>query len=122
MQPPSLSNELTLSLQELSFGVQSSEVLSTGPVAGSAGAPPMAKIIMSDATEFIVRVTERGWQVCDPVSQAPNPTRYETLDDLLTASNPTYANIRQNLLMEKLLAVAAQQSSRDEEPSHVTDE
>ncbi|KAG8714549.1 hypothetical protein FRC08_011770 [Ceratobasidium sp. 394] len=114
MDPPSLSDELHLSLKELSFGVESSHVLSTGPVAGAAGAPPMAKIHMSDGVELVVKVTERGWQVCDPVTQAPNPTRHETLDDLLAANNATYASLRQNLLMQKLLAVAAERSSGNE--------
>jgi hypothetical protein len=63
MEPPSLSNELGLSLSELSFGVQSSQILSIGPVASTVGAPPMAKIDMSDGTEFVIQVTERGWQV-----------------------------------------------------------
>ncbi|KAG8736178.1 hypothetical protein FRC10_009635 [Ceratobasidium sp. 414] len=74
----------------------------------------MAKIYMSDGVELVVKVTERGWQVCDPVTQAPNPTRHETLDDLLTANNATYASLRQSLLMQKLLAVAAGQSSGNE--------
>jgi hypothetical protein len=63
MNPPSLSSELSLSLNELSFGVRSSQILSTGPVAGTVGAPPIAKIDMSDETELVVQVTERGWQV-----------------------------------------------------------
>ncbi|KAG8682065.1 hypothetical protein FRC09_017041 [Ceratobasidium sp. 395] len=113
MDPPSLSDELRLSLKELSFGVQSSEVLLTGPVAGTAGAPPMAKINMSDGVELVVKVTERGWQVCDPTTQAPNPTRHETLDDLLTANNTTYASLRQDLLMQKLLALAVERSPTD---------
>ncbi|KAG9102797.1 hypothetical protein FRC06_001099 [Ceratobasidium sp. 370] len=114
MDPPSLSNELRLSLNELSFGVESSTVLSAGPVASAAGAPPMAKIQMSDGAELVVKVTERGWQVCDPMTQASNPTRHETLDDLLTANNTAYASLRQNLLMQKLLAVEAERSSGNE--------
>lgn len=51
--------------------------------------------------------------MCDSATQAPSQTRYETLDDLLNANNTTYANSRQEILMQKLLAVAAERESAD---------
>lgn len=108
MEPPSLTSELALSLSELSFGVKSSQVLTTGPIAGSVGAPPMANIEMSDGANIMVQVTEHGWQVCDPTTQVANPKRYETLDDLLNEGSPTYAALRQDALMQKLFALAAE--------------
>lgn len=57
--------------------------------------------------------TDANTQVCDSATQVPSQTRYETLDDLLTANNTTYATLRQDLLMQKLLAVAAERDSAD---------
>ncbi|CAE6400591.1 unnamed protein product [Rhizoctonia solani] len=111
MDPPSLENELTLSLNELSYGVKSSQILATGPIAGSKGAPPMAAIIMPDDVSITVQVTEKGWQVCDPDSHVAAPRRFETLDDLLTEYNAEYAKQRQDALMHKLLAIAAERRS-----------
>ncbi|CEL56748.1 hypothetical protein RSOLAG1IB_08050 [Rhizoctonia solani AG-1 IB] len=108
MDPPSLENELVLSLKELSYGVKSSQVLTNGPLAGSKGAPPMATIVMPDDVGITVQVSEKGWQVCDPISHVAAPRRFETLDDLLTEYNAEYAKQRQDALMQKLLAVAAE--------------
>ncbi|CAE6450776.1 unnamed protein product [Rhizoctonia solani] len=111
MDPPSLENELALSLKELSYGVKSSQILATGPIAGSKGAPPMAAIVMPDDVSITVQVTEKGWQVCDPDSHIAAPRRFETLDDLFTEYNAEYAKRRQEALMQKLLAVAAERES-----------
>ncbi|CAE7162109.1 unnamed protein product [Rhizoctonia solani] len=100
--------ELDMSLKELSYGVKSSRILTAGAIAGSKGAPPMAAIIMPDDVSITVQVTERGWQVCDPDSHVAAPRRFETLDDLLTEYNAEYAKKRQDTLMQKLLAVAAE--------------
>ncbi|CAE6433884.1 unnamed protein product [Rhizoctonia solani] len=87
-------NELVMSLKELSYGVKSSQILTTGTIAGSK-----------------VQVTEKGWQVCDPDLHVAAPRRFETLDDLLTEHNVEYAKQRQDALMQKLLAVAAERES-----------
>ncbi|KAF8733469.1 hypothetical protein RHS02_07334, partial [Rhizoctonia solani] len=101
-------NELVLSLKELSYGVKSSQILTSGPIAGSKGAPPMATIVMPDDFGITVQVTENGWQVCDPTSHIAAPRRFETLDDLLTEHNEEYAKRRQDSLIQKLLAVVAE--------------
>lgn len=111
MDPPSLENELLLSLKELSYGVKSSQILTTGAIAGSKGAPPMATIVLPDNVGITVQVTEKGWQVCDPDLRVAAPRRFETLDDLLTEHNVEYAKQRQDALMQKLLAVAAERES-----------
>ncbi|KAJ1301437.1 hypothetical protein OPQ81_008695 [Rhizoctonia solani] len=111
MDPPSLETELALSLKELSHGVKSSQILTIGPIAGSKGAPPMAAIVMPDDVSITVQVTEKGWQVCDPDSHVAAPRRFETLDDLLTEYNAEYAKRRQEALIQKLLAVAAERES-----------
>ncbi|KAG8688259.1 hypothetical protein FRC11_005774 [Ceratobasidium sp. 423] len=111
MDPPSLETELALSLKELSYGVKSGQVLATGPIAGSKGVPPMAVIVMPDDVSITVQVTEKGWQVCDPDSHVAAPRRFETLDDLLTEHNAEYAKRRQDALMQRLLAVAAERES-----------
>jgi hypothetical protein len=49
--------------------------------------------------------------MCDPQTQAANLKRYETLEDLLNENNSTYASLRQEILMQKLLAVALDRES-----------
>ncbi|CAE6452553.1 unnamed protein product [Rhizoctonia solani] len=105
--------ELGLSLKELSYGVKSSQALTTGPIAGSRGAPPMAAIVMPDDVSITVQVTQKGWQVCDPDSHVAAPRRFETLDDLLAEYNAEYAKRRQDALMQKLLAIAAERESNE---------
>ncbi|CAE7090254.1 unnamed protein product [Rhizoctonia solani] len=89
-----------MSLKELSHGVKASRILTTGPVAGSKGAPPMAAIIMPDDVSLTVQVTEKGWQI--HMSLLQGDLR------LLTEYNVEYAKKRQDALMQKLLAVAAE--------------
>ncbi|KAM0755329.1 hypothetical protein T439DRAFT_351127 [Meredithblackwellia eburnea MCA 4105] len=119
------SNELSLALTELSWGVQSSQVL---PGAFCPPGEARAKLeLLEEGDSAVVGVSQKGWNVCLrsvsdwtrlPSDSADEDNKtFTTLDDLLEHLSPEFAKRRKDTLMDKLKGLSLQRESEEEERS-----